>query len=99
MAKKKQAPSAGQDTAAQGEGARRGRTGRLTVRRETAPYRAAGQEQATRVREAIEAAMVEARRTREEIEARIERQWHNREAPVRKPAAPARRVKKGRAKA
>ncbi|MDY7226391.1 hypothetical protein [Hyalangium rubrum] len=57
-------------------------TGRIQVRRETAEYRAAAQEQASRVREEIDAALADARRTREEIEARIEQQWHNRPASV-----------------
>jgi hypothetical protein len=55
-------------------------TGRIQVRRDTAPYRAAGQEQATRVRAEIDSALADARRVREEIEARIETQWHNRPA-------------------
>jgi regulator of protease activity HflC (stomatin/prohibitin superfamily) len=53
-------------------------TGRIQVRRDTAEYRAAGQEQASRIRGEIDAALADARRTREEIEARIEGQWHNR---------------------
>ena len=56
-------------------------TGRIQVRRETAEYRAAAQEQAARVREEIDTALADARRMREEIEARIETQWHNRPAP------------------
>jgi hypothetical protein len=55
--------------------------GRILVRRDTAEYRAAAQEQAARVREEIDSALAEARRVREEIEARIENQWHNRPAP------------------
>lgn len=55
--------------------------GRIQVRRETAEYRAAAQEQAARVREEIDTALADARRMREEIEARIETQWHNRPAP------------------
>lgn len=91
MAEKKQAPR-------KSGGAKGGRAGRLTVRRNAAaPYRAAPQEQATRVREAIEAALAEGRKTREEIEARIEKQWHNREpGTVRKAAA--KRSRAGRAK-
>jgi len=60
-------------------------TGRIQVRRDTAAYRAAAQEQATRVREEIDTALADARRVREEIEARIETQWHNR--PATKTAA------------
>ncbi|KFE68375.1 hypothetical protein [Hyalangium minutum] len=55
-------------------------SGRIQVRRDTAPYRAAAQEQAVRVREEIDVALAGARRVREEIEARIENQWHNRPA-------------------
>jgi hypothetical protein len=61
-------------------------TGRLRVRRDTAEYRAAAQDQAARIRDEIDAALADARRTREEIEARIEGQWHNR-APVAPKAA------------
>jgi hypothetical protein len=56
-------------------------TGRIQVRRDTAEYRAAAQEQASRVREEIDTALADARRMRAEIEARIETQWHNRTAP------------------
>lgn len=56
-------------------------TGRIQVRRDTAEYRAAAQEQATRVREEIDTALAAARRIREEIEARIDTQWHNRPGP------------------
>ncbi len=56
-------------------------SGRIQVRRDTSPYRAAAQEQATRIGDEINAALADARRTREEIETRIESQWHNR-APV-----------------
>jgi len=70
------------------------------VRRDTAPYRAAAQEQATRVREAIEAALAEGRKTREEIEARIEKQWHNREAgTARKTATKRGRTSRAKARA
>jgi hypothetical protein len=54
--------------------------GRIQVRRDTAEYRAAAQEQAARVREEIDSALADARRIREEIEARIETRWHNRPA-------------------
>jgi hypothetical protein len=57
-------------------------TGRIQVRRETAEYRAAAQEQAARVREEIDVALAHARRVREDIEARIETQWHNRPVPA-----------------
>jgi hypothetical protein len=56
-------------------------TGRIQVRRATAEYRAAAQEQAARVREEIDTALADGRRIREEIEARIESQWHNRPVP------------------
>jgi hypothetical protein len=56
-------------------------TGRIQVRRDTAEYRAAAQDQSARIRDEIDAALANARRTRAEIEARIEGQWHNR-APV-----------------
>lgn len=55
-------------------------SGRLQLRRETAPYRAAAQEQAARVREEIDTALANAQRIRAEIEERIETQWHNRPA-------------------
>jgi hypothetical protein len=51
--------------------------GRIQVRRDTAEYRAAAQEQATRVRAEIDTALADALRVRQEIEARIENQWHN----------------------
>ncbi len=80
---KKQAARGGkgaQRTAGQaaGKGGNKGRAGRLTVKRDTAPYRAAAEEQASRVRKVIEASLVVARRTREEIEQRIENQLHAR---------------------
>ena len=56
-------------------------SGRIQVRPDTAEYRAAAQEQAARVRDEIDTALADARRIREEIEARIETQWHNRPAP------------------
>ena len=82
MAKKKSHKAAKRDT------------GRLQVRPDTAEYRAAAQDQATRLRDEIDAALADARRTREEIEARIESQWHHR-APV----APRASNRKGRKKA
>jgi hypothetical protein len=69
-------------------------TGRIQVRRDTAPYRAAARDQASRISEEINTALADARRTREEIEARIESQWHNR-APV----APKASSRKGGKKA
>jgi ribosomal protein L18E len=65
--------------------------GRIQVRRDTAEYRAAAQEQASRVREEIDTALADARRVREEIESRIEEQWHHR--PVVK--APGAKVRAG----
>jgi len=61
-------------------------TGRIQVRRDTAEYRAAAADQSARIRGEIDAALADGRRTREEIEARIEGQWHNR-APVAPKAA------------
>jgi ribosomal protein L7/L12 len=50
-----------------------GTAGRIAVRRDTAPYRSAAMEEhTTQVREQIEAALVEARRMREDIEQRID---------------------------
>jgi hypothetical protein len=69
--------------------------GRLQVRRDTAPYRAAAQEQAARVREEIDTAVADGQRIRAEIEARIETQWHNRPAPK---AAAAKSGRRRRAK-
>jgi hypothetical protein len=91
MADKKQTPRKGAAPARGGGRAAGKKAGRITVRRDTAPYRAAGQATAAQVRESIEAAIAAGRRTREEIEARIEKQWHNREAPAAKKAAPRRR--------
>ncbi|WP_224240405.1 hypothetical protein [Hyalangium gracile] len=71
-------------------------TGRIQVRRDTAAYRAAAQEQAARVREEIDTALADGRRIREEIEARIETQWHNRPAP--KAGAAAKGGRRRRAK-
>ncbi|QRK10704.1 hypothetical protein JQX13_11860 [Archangium violaceum] len=51
-----------------------GAAGRIAVRRDAAPYRsAAADEHSVQVREHIEAALVEARRMREDIEQRIDR--------------------------
>jgi len=72
-------------------------TGRIQVRRDTAAYRAAAQEQAARVREEIDTALADARKVREEIEARIETQWHNR--PAAKPAGAKGTGRRRRAKA
>lgn len=49
-----------------------GTAGRIAVRRDTAAYRRATDEHALQVREQIAAALAEARRTREDIEKRIE---------------------------
>lgn len=50
-----------------------GTAGRIALRRDTAAYRStAADEHAVQVREQIEAALAEARRTREDIEKRIE---------------------------
>ncbi len=50
--------------------------GSIALRRTTSEYRAAAEEQASRVREEIEAALVVARSTREDIERRIADQLH-----------------------
>ncbi|WXH29432.1 hypothetical protein WA016_03391 [Myxococcus stipitatus] len=50
--------------------------GALALRRTTSEYRAAAEEQAARVREEIEAALVVARGTREAIEQRIASELH-----------------------
>ncbi len=50
--------------------------GSLALRRSTSEYRAAAAEQAAKVREEIEAALVQARSTREAIENRIAEQLH-----------------------
>ncbi|QSQ28449.1 hypothetical protein JY651_39510 [Pyxidicoccus parkwayensis] len=50
--------------------------GSIALRRTTSEYRAAAEEQASRVREEIEAALAVARSTREEIEQRIADQLH-----------------------
>jgi hypothetical protein len=50
--------------------------GSIALRRTTSEYRAAAEEQASRVREEIEAALVIARSTREDIERRIADQLH-----------------------
>ncbi|AGC41551.1 hypothetical protein MYSTI_00192 [Myxococcus stipitatus DSM 14675] len=50
--------------------------GALALRRTTSEYRAAAEEQAARVREEIEAALVVARDTREAIERRIASELH-----------------------
>lgn len=50
--------------------------GSIALRRSTSEYRAAAAEQAAKVREEIEAALVQARSTREAIEHRIAEQLH-----------------------
>ncbi len=68
--------------------------GSLAVRRTASAYRASAEEQAARVREEIEAALVQARGTREAIERRIADQLH---APPVSPRPPPRRKRGGRA--
>lgn len=80
MAENQKAAKQGTAGKRKAAGAKRS-TGRIQVRRETAAYKAAAQEQSARVREEIDSALADARRIREEIEARIETQWHNRPAP------------------
>ena len=67
-----------------GEPGARRRAGRIQVRKETAGYRAVAEDQATRIRGEIDAALAGAQRIREEIEARIETRWHGQ---VESPAA------------
>ncbi len=58
-----------------------GTAGRIAVRRDTAPYRSAAMEEhTTQVREQIEAALVEARRMREDIEQRIDERLKDEDA-------------------
>ncbi|HYH94841.1 hypothetical protein [Hyalangium sp.] len=71
-------------------------SGRIQVRKDTAEYRAVAQEQAARVREEIDIALAHARRMREEIEGRMENQWHNR--PVTPAAGAKARTGRGRRK-
>lgn len=73
--------------------------GTLALRRPTSEYRAAAEEQAARVREEIEAALVIARGTREAIERRIADELHAppgsfRAKAQRKPKPPARAARK-----
>ncbi|NVJ00706.1 hypothetical protein HV824_21660 [Myxococcus sp. AM009] len=71
--------------------------GSIALRRTVSEYRATAEEQAARVREEIEAALVQARGTREAIEQRIADQLH---APPVSPApAPAPRRKQRRSRA
>ncbi|MCP3136839.1 hypothetical protein [Pyxidicoccus xibeiensis] len=65
------APKMGRARSAGGED-----RGSIALRRTTSEYRAAAEEQAARVREEIEAALVVARSTREAIEQRIADQLH-----------------------
>ncbi|MFP2931676.1 hypothetical protein ACLESO_42135 [Pyxidicoccus sp. 3LG] len=83
------APRVAKGTAAEDRGS-------LALRRTTSEYRAAAEEQAARVREEIEAALVIARSTREDIEQRIADQLHappvSRKAPARKKSAARKRT-------
>ncbi len=67
------APKMGRAAAAAVKNADRGS---IALRRSTSEYRAAAAEQAAKVREEIEAALVQARSTREAIENRIAEQLH-----------------------
>jgi hypothetical protein len=69
--------------------------GSIALRRTTSEYRAAAEEQASRVREEIEAALVIARSTREQIEQRIADQLHT--PRVVHKTHPARKRSSGRA--
>ncbi|WP_240359213.1 hypothetical protein [Pyxidicoccus trucidator] len=69
--------------------------GSIALRRTTSEYRAAAEEQASRVREEIEAALVVARSTREAIEQRIANQLHT--PRVVHKASPSRKRSGGRA--
>ncbi|WP_426756278.1 hypothetical protein [Myxococcus sp. Y35] len=68
--------------------------GAIALRRTASEYRATAEEQAARVREEIEAALVQARSTREAIEQRIADQLH---APLVSRKPPPRRKRSGRA--
>jgi hypothetical protein len=57
--------------------------GSIALRRTTSEYRAAAEERASRVREEIEAALVQARSTREAIEQRIADQLHAPRTPAK----------------
>ncbi|NMO20209.1 hypothetical protein HG543_35920 [Pyxidicoccus fallax] len=57
--------------------------GSIALRRTTSEYRAAAEERAARVREEIEAALAQARGTREAIEARIAEQLHAPRTPAK----------------
>lgn len=70
--------------------------GSIALRRTTSEYRAAAEEQASRVREEIEAALVIARSTREQIEQRIADQLHTPRV-VHHKTHPARKRSSGRA--
>ncbi|WIG94274.1 hypothetical protein [Myxococcus sp. SDU36] len=63
--------------------------GSIALRRTVSEYRATAEEQAARVREEIEAALVQARGTREAIEQRIAEQLHA--PPVSRTPAPRRK--------
>ncbi|AEI63469.1 hypothetical protein [Corallococcus macrosporus] len=63
--------------------------GSIALRRTVSEYRATAEEQAARVREEIEAALVQARGTREAIEQRIADQLHA--PPVSRKPAPRRK--------
>ncbi|MFP2963550.1 hypothetical protein ACLEPN_38900 [Myxococcus sp. 1LA] len=63
--------------------------GSIALRRTVSEYRATAEEQAARVREEIEAALVQARGTREAIEQRIADQLHA--PPVSHTPAPRRK--------
>lgn len=63
--------------------------GSIALRRTVSEYRATAEEQAARVREEIEAALVQARGTREAIEQRIAAQLHA--PPVSRTPAPRRK--------
>ncbi|QDE87621.1 hypothetical protein BHS06_00930 [Myxococcus xanthus] len=68
--------------------------GSIALRRTASEYRATAEEQAARVREEIEAALVQARSTREAIERRIADQLH---APPVSHTPPPRRKRATRA--
>ncbi|MBZ4421573.1 hypothetical protein K8638_34530 [Myxococcus sp. RHST-1-4] len=60
-----------------------GDRGTIALRRTTSEYRAAAEERAARVREEIEAALAQARGTREAIEQRIADQLHTPRTPAK----------------
>jgi hypothetical protein len=76
---RRSAPRVGRAAAKKGAADR----GSIALRRTTSEYRAAAEERAARVREEIEAALAQARGTREAIEQRIADQLHAPRTPAK----------------